>query len=216
MTDEKFYKELRGKIKPYFEDGDGHGFDHTERVYRNALTISKGENVDLDVIKTATLLHDIARAKETDENEICHAEEGVKIAKEILKEMNFPEDKTKKVLHCIKVHRYSKGLKAETHEAEILQDADRLDALGAMILVRMIQHNFKYNLPIYDPNIPIKEKYDGSRTTVINHIYEKCLKIKPETFKTNKAKEIAKERYKLIEDFVNSYLKEWRGDEKTD
>ncbi len=212
MLDEKFYERLKEKIIPYFEYDDGHGFDHTERVYRNALLISGEENVDLDIVQASVLLHDIARAKETDENGVCHSEEGAKMAKEILKEMNFPDEKIDKVLHCIKVHRFSKGLKAETREAEILQDADRLDALGAMVLVRMIQRSLKYNLPIYDPNIPIKEKYDGKGKTVINHIYEKILNIKPETFKTKKAQKIAKERYGVVKDFANSYLKEWKGE----
>lgn len=207
--DEDFYIRLREKILPYFKNYDGHGFDHTERVYRNALIISKDENVDIDVVKVSALMHDIARHKETKDDRICHASEGAKMAKEILKEMNFPEDKLDKVLHCIEVHRFSKGLKAKTREAEILQDADRLDALGAMILVRMIQHNFSRNLPIYDPKIPIKENYDGSNTTVINHIHEKILKIKPDTFKSNKAKKIAEKKYKLVEDFVKCFMEEY-------
>jgi len=84
-----------------------------------------------------------------------------------------------------------------------------LDALGAMILIRMIQNALKYNLPIHDPKIPIKEKYDGKGSTVINHIYEKILKIKPKTFKTKKAREIAKKRYKLIEDFIECFMEEY-------
>lgn len=207
--EEEFYERLKEKILPYFKSDDGHGFDHTQRVYKNALIISKGENVDIDVVKVSALMHDIARYKETDENEICHAKEGSKIAKRILEEMNFQKEKIEKVLYCIKVHRYSKDLKAETREAEILQDADRLDALGAIILVRIIQHSLNRNLPIYDPKIPIKEKYRGERTTVINHIHEKILKIKPETFKTEKAKQIAKKRYKLVEDFVECFMEEY-------
>jgi uncharacterized protein len=207
--EEEFYERLKEKILPYFKSDDGHGFDHTERVYRNALKISDEEDIDIDIIKASALLHDIARCKETEENGICHAEEGSRIAKEILEEMNFPQEKIQKVLHCIRVHRFSKGLKAETREAEILQDADRLDALGAMILIRMIQNALKYNLPIHDPKIPIKEKYDGKGSTVINHIYEKILKIKPKTFKTKKAREIAKKRYKLIEDFIECFMEEY-------
>ncbi|MDP2946794.1 MAG: HD domain-containing protein [Nanoarchaeota archaeon] len=207
--DEQFYEKLKEKILPYFENNDGHGFDHTNRVLKNALIISENENIDLDILKMACLLHDIARNKETDENGINHAELGAIIAKEILKEFGFPEDKIEKITYAIKVHRYSRGIKAEIREAEILQDADRLDALGAMVLVRMFQHAFKYNSPIYDPRIPVKEKYDGKKSTLINHIYEKILKIKPETFKTIKAKEIAKQRYKLVEDFVISFMDEW-------
>ena len=208
---EEFFDKLREKAKSYFKDGDGHGFDHIERVYRNALNISEGEDIDMDVVRAAALLHDVARSVE-DEKNVCHAEEGAKMAPGILREVGFPEDKIEKVVHAIGVHRYSKGLKAETREAEILQDADRLDALGVVILVRMIQSATFHGNAIYDANIPIKPKYDGTKTTVINHIYEKILKITPESFKTPRAREIAKGRYNFVKEFAERYISEVEGD----
>jgi len=210
MNDE-FFKQLREKIRPHYKDGDGHGFDHTDRVYKNALRISEGEKVDMDVVKAAVLLHDVARSLE-EGTDICHAEEGSKMAEKILREMRFPEEKVAKVVHAIKVHRASKGLKAETREAEILQDADRLDALGAIILVRMLQASVTWKVPVYDPYIPIKKEYDGSKSSVINHIHEKIFKITPESFKTPKARKIAVGRYKIVKDFEEQFMKEWRGE----
>lgn len=217
MEDE-FFDELREKVLPYFESGDGHGFDHVERVYKLALKISEGENADMDIVRASVLLHDVARSKEKkidipvgSVGNICHAEEGAKMATEILKEMNFPKDKIKDVVHAISVHRYSKQLKAETREAEILQDADRLDALGAVIIVRMAQATVKWNVSFYDASVPIKKKYDGSKSTAINHIYEKILKMTPESFKTIKAKEIAKGRYDFVKEFAERYVKEIEG-----
>ncbi|MFA4960377.1 MAG: HD domain-containing protein [Candidatus Pacearchaeota archaeon] len=209
---EQFYEKLKERILPYYEQSVSHGFDHSERVLRNAIKISEGENVDIDIVKTSAILHDIARHKEKEGTNVCHAEEGAKIAEEVLRELNFPNNKIPQVVHAIKVHRYSKGLKAETREAEILQDADRLDALGSIILVRMISAASKKGIPIYDPKIPIKKEYDGSKSTVINHIYEKILKMKPETFRTKKAQEMAMKKYKLIDDFVDSYIKEVTGE----
>jgi len=206
-----FLTELKKKIKPYFEKHGGHDFTHTERVYRNAIKISKGENVDLDVIKAAALLHDIARNMEDTRKIRCHAKEGAKIAKRILKEINFPEEKIEKVVHAIKVHRYSKNKKAETKEAEIIQDADRLDALGAICIARIFRYGAKEGRPIYDPKIPSKQKYEGNAKTSINHFYEKILKIKPETFKTKKARSMAEKRYKFVKNFVNQFIKEWEG-----
>jgi len=208
---EEFYKQLREKIKPYFQDGDGHGFDHTKRVYKNALTISQNEDIDLDIVKAATLLHDIGRSKEEEGKDICHAEEGAKIAEKILEEINFPKKKIQQVTDAITTHRASKHLKAKTREAEILQDADRLDALGATILVRMLQASHKWKVPVYDPTIPIKEEYDGTKLSVINHIHEKILKMTPDTFKTPKAQEIAKERYDIVKNFAEMYVKENEG-----
>ena len=211
--EEKFFEELKEEIQPYFEDAGGHGFDHSERVYNMAIKIAKAEDVDIDVIKVAALLHDIARKIESENKEKCHAEEGAKIAEEILEKTDFPKNKIPNVVHCIKVHRYSKGLKAETKEAEILQDADKLDALGAIITARVFSFDGKHNIPIYEPNNPPKNEYiPYGDSSGVNHLYEKVLKIKPETFKTKKAQEIAGGRSDFVKEFVERIKKEWIGE----
>ena len=209
--DNNFFDNLKDKIQCYFKSGGGHGFDHVQRVHDVAVKISEGEDVDMDIVRAAALLHDIARSKE-DEEDICHAEEGSKMAKEILKEMNFPEEKIDKVVHAIAVHRYSKGLKAESREAEVLQDADRLDVLGTLIITRVFEKCGESKTPIYEPDRPVMEVYDGSTTTGINHLYEKSLRIKPESFKTPKARELAKGRYDFVIEFVERFKKEWKGE----
>ena len=210
MEDE-FFDRLKERVLPYFEGGDGHGFDHVQRVYNSALKISEGEDVDMDVVRASVLLHDVARSRE-DELDSCHAEEGAKMAAEILEEMGFSEEKIEKVVHVIGVHRYSKGLNAESREAEILQDADRLDALGAIIIVRMAQATVKWNIPFYDKKIPVKDVYDGGKSNAINHIYEKILKLDPESFKTDRAREIARGRYDFVREFAERYVKEVEGE----
>ncbi len=209
---EEFFDKLRERILPYFEISGGHNFDHVDRVCKLSLKISEGENVDIDVVRTAALLHDIARSKEdSDKRNICHAEVGAEMSIEILKDMKFPEEKIGKVAHAIRVHRYSNGLKAETREAEIIQDADRLDALGAIIIIRIAEASVKWDRPFYDPAIPVKKVYDGSKSTGINHIYEKILKITPDSFKTVKAREIAKGRYDFVKEFAERYIEESEG-----
>jgi uncharacterized protein len=200
---------LKEKIIPHMGDS-GHGLDHVERVYNLAVRIAKQEKVDLDTVNAASLLHDIARRIESKTGK-CHAEEGAKMAIPILKEINFPEDKLQNVIHCIKVHRYSKGLNAETKEAKILQDADRLDAIGAIATARILEVGISKGNILHDPTIKPREIYDGSTSTIINHFFEKILKIKPETFHTKLAKEIAGERYDLTEKFVKKFIKEWEG-----
>ena len=213
MMKEDFFKELRERIQSYFEEGGSHAFDHTQRVYNLSLKLSKNKKVDLDVIKASALLHDIARLKE-DNNEIeCHAEHGSKMAEKILKEMNFPEEKIKSVIYSIKVHRHSKKIKAETKEAEILQDADRLDALGAITIARMFSTGGKINMPLYKPEIPFGKVHEGYHMdSTIHAFHAKILKLTPETFNTKKAKEIGKERYRFVEEFLDQFLKEWKGD----
>jgi uncharacterized protein len=209
---EKFFEELKGKIQPHFIEGGSHAFDHTERVYNLALKLSKHEKVDLDVIKAAVLLHDISRLKEDKKEIECHAEHGSEMAGKILKEMNFPEDKIKPVVYAIKVHRHSKGIKAETKEAEILQDADRLDALGAITIARMFSTGGELNMPIYNPKIPLDKKTSEFYTSTLHGFYTKIFKITPEGFNTKLAKEIARERYEFVKVFVDRFLKEWKGE----
>lgn len=216
MLPETFFDKLKEEITPHFEETGCHEIEHTERVYRLCLTIAKTEKVDLDILKAAALLHDIARKKQEEmKDAICHAEEGAKMAKEILAKTEFPKEKMEAVSYAISVHRYSAKIKPNTKEAEILQDADRLDSLGAGGIARCFAYNGKRNNSIHNPKIPPKEEYekDKENSTAINHFYEKLLKIKPETFNTTKGKELAQERHAFIEDFVERFIKEWDGEE---
>ena len=93
-------EKLKEKIIPYFEDGKGHGMDHTERVYNLAIEIAETEECDIEIVKAAALLHDVCRKKE-EETGLCHAEEGSKLAPAILKENNFQEEKINNVVKFI-------------------------------------------------------------------------------------------------------------------
>jgi uncharacterized protein len=205
-------EKLKPKIERYFAGFISHDFSHTERVYRLAIRIAEKEKADIDIVQAAALLHDVGRFKERDDTTKCHAEESAKMAPDILRNINFPENKIPAVLHCIKVHRYSKGLKAETKEAEILQDADRLDAVGAIAIARVFAAGGVAKRPIHNPKIKPKEEYKGDSETSMNHFYEKLLKIKPETFKTQAAREIAEERYKFMARYIKQFEKEWSGE----
>jgi len=210
--EDQFFDNLREKVKTIMEKDGSHDFSHVERVYNLAMKIVEGEKVDLDILKAAVLLHDIARNKENNGEVQCHAEEGAKLAREILLETHFPKEKIPLVQDCIKVHRYSKKLMANTKEAEILQDADRLDALGAITIARVFMYNGHRGNPLYEPEREPEEDYHGQETNAINHFYEKIFKIEPETFKTKKAKEIAKERYAFVKEYVERFIKEWKGE----
>jgi uncharacterized protein len=210
--DDKFFDKLRKKILPYFEGGGSHEFSHTERVYNMSILISKDEKVDMDIIRAAALLHDIAREKQDSGEVDCHAEEGAKMAGEILKDIDFPKEKIAGVVHSIAVHRYSGKAKIDSSEAYILRDADRLDALGAITIGRMFATGGKMGIPLYDPEVSLgKLDEKGYSKTVINGFYDRILTIKPEILKTAKAREIAKERYEYVKGFVERFKKEWEG-----
>ncbi|MEM3715074.1 MAG: HD domain-containing protein, partial [Nitrososphaeria archaeon] len=131
MSNDELFEKIRKRSEEFYKHSHHDRF-HVERVYNLAVRIAKEEdsNVDLDVVKAAALLHDVARSMEDEGKIKDHAIEGAKIARRILKEVGFPEAKIEKVVYCIMVHRYRNNLKPEIIEAQILQDADRLDMLG--------------------------------------------------------------------------------------
>ena len=210
MLDDFIFEKMRDRSEGFFELSH-HDKSHVERVYNLAVRIAKEENADLDVVKAAALLHDVARAMEDEGKIEDHATEGAKMARKMLEEVNFPKEKIEKVVHCIEAHRFKKGMEAGSLEAKILQDSDRLDIIGAIGLARVFTRGGWSNIPIYDPSIPPKKKYDGKSLSSVNHIYEKILKAK-DTINTNTAKEIAEERHKFVEQFLERLFKEWKGE----
>jgi len=210
VLDESVFEEIKKRTEAFFRHSH-HSKSHVERVYNLAIRMAKKENADLDVVKASVLLHDIARAMEDEGKIEDHAAEGAKMARKILKEINFPKEEVEKVVHCIEAHRFRNNMKAESLEARILQDADRLDMLGAVGIARVFARGGWQNMPIYDVSIPPKKRYDGRSLTSVNHIYEKILKIK-DTLNTDTAKEIAEERHKFVERFLERFLKEIKGE----
>lgn len=210
MLGNSVFEKLRNRSEEFFRLSH-HDKSHVERVYRLAVRIAKEKNADLDVVKAAALLHDIARAMEDEGKIEDHATEGAKMARDMLEEVEFPNEKIDKVIYCIEVHRVKKAIEAESLEAKVLQDADRLDIIGAIGLARVFARGGWENKPIYDPSIPPKKKYDGKSLTSLNHLYEKILKVK-DTIHTNTATKFAEERHKFVEQFLERFLKEWKGE----
>lgn len=203
-----------------------HDMDHVMRVYNTALNIAKHENkVDLDILKVATLLHDIARVKEDNDKTgiTCHAEESSRMCVPILRKMGYSLDKIEKIKHCISSHRYKTNNKPETIEAKILFDADKLDSLGAIVILRAGMWMGRYGCGIF-PRIKLNEYIksnlvDGKLTGRIkdnslhNIFYEHEIKGKKlvEKMHTKEAKRIAKERFKYVDMFLNRVEKEAEG-----
>jgi len=210
MLDESVFARIKDRSRE-FHRLSHHDQSHVERVYNLALRLAREEKADLDVVKAAALLHDIARAME-DEGKIAdHAMEGARMAKGILEEVGFPKEKVPKVIDCIEAHRFRKGLEAQSLEARILQDADRLDIIGAIGVARVFTRGGWGNIPIHEPSSQPKDKYDGKSLSSVNHIYEKILKVK-DTINTATAKQIAEERHRFVEQFLQRLLREWNGE----
>lgn len=144
-----------------------------------------------------------------------HAVSGAKIAKKILLDVGFNKNKISAVCHAIKVHRKSQQLETETLEAKILQDADYLDALGAIDVARVIASSFQskmYQKPIFVNEDKINMKGDKNKSAIHYILYKISTdKMKPEQFHTPTGKKMAKHRYDYVKNFCKEFINEWNG-----
>jgi uncharacterized protein len=188
-----------------------HDFQHIIRVYKNAEMISKQEeSVDLDIVLAAALLHDLVVYPKGSSKTINSADDSAEIAKKILLEYkDYPREKIEKVADAIRTHSYSKRLVPETFEGKILQDADRLDAIGAIGIARTFSVGGSENRSLYNPTDPFYEserQLDDMQWT-LDHIKKKLMILKNSMY-TKTAKKIAEERTEFMELFLNQLRKE--------
>lgn len=202
------------KQKLEYAEG-GHDWFHIERVYKNALLIAQGEVCDVNVVKLAALLHDIADSKFHDGDETI----GCKIAREFLESQNVDEQTIQHIVNIIENISFKGGKTKQTFasiELDIVQDADRLDAIGAIGIARTFNYGGFKNRAIYDPNIApklnmTKEEYKNSQAPTLNHFYEKLLLLK-DKMNTQTGKQIAQERHQFMITFLSQFYAEWDGE----
>jgi len=220
---EEKYQKLKEIVeKELREASPAHDINHVIRVYNLCLHLAKYESdVDLDVLKTAALLHDVARVKEG--RDVDHAVLGAEMSEKILRELAYPKEKINLIKHCIIAHRFRSGNEPKTKEAKILSDADKLDVLGATGIARSFILAGEYGQKIYS-DTPIDEyvkenlvggKSDGRIKDPSKHApnleFETKFKYVPERLYTQKAKEIAKERLQFMKQFFERLKREVSG-----
>ncbi|GGZ43692.1 phosphohydrolase [Mesonia mobilis] len=190
----------------------GHDWFHIERVYKNALVIAEGEDVNLEIVALGALLHDIADAKFHQGDETV----GPKKAQQFLQQQNVEPTTIEHVINIIENISFKGGnFQQQFHSKElaIVQDADRLDALGAIGIARTFNYGGFKNRKLYDPAISpklnmTKEEYKKGENPTINHFYEKLLLLK-DRMNTQKGKQIAQERHLFMEKFLEQFYAEW-------
>lgn len=193
----------------------GHDWFHIERVYNNALLIAKGEKCDPAVVQLGALLHDIADSKFHDGDETV----GPETARKFLQQENVSETIIDQVVGIIENISFKGGnfdKKFSSVELDIVQDADRLDALGAIGIARTFNYGGFKNRALYDPAIQpnlnmTKEEYKTSTAPTVNHFYEKLLLLK-DRMNTPTGKQLAEERHRYMEDFLSQFYAEWNGE----
>ncbi|WP_094134843.1 HD domain-containing protein [Flavobacterium psychrophilum] len=203
-------------VKQKLENAEGgHDWFHIERVYKNAILIASAEKCNEMVVKLGALLHDIADSKFYNGDETV----GPKMAREFLEAENVSEEIINHVIKIIENISFKGGnfnKNFASKELEIVQDADRLDAIGAIGIARTFNYGGFKNRQLYNPEIVPnlsmnKEEYKNSQSPTLNHFYEKLLLLK-DKMNTETGKKIAQERHHYMETFLEQFHFEWNGE----
>lgn len=203
-------------VKQQLEGAEaGHDWFHIERVYRNALHIADQEQCNREVVQLAALLHDIADSKFHGGDETI----GPITARAFLESQNVEESTINHVVRIIENISFKGGKTDRTFsslELDIVQDADRLDAIGAIGIARTFAYGGFKNRLLYDPAIApnmhmTKEEYKASHAPTLNHFYEKLLLLK-DRMNTATGKKLAEDRHRFMEVFLAKFYAEWDGE----
>jgi uncharacterized protein len=213
MNSTEIVSQIKSIIKKQFEnESTGHDWFHIERVYNMAAFLQKTEGGDLEIIELAALLHDVSDHKFNGGS----ATLGGNIAFEMLINLKYSPVKAEKVREIINKVSF-KGANVEhltnSIEAKIVQDADRLDAIGAIGIARAFAYGGNKERPLFDPSIPPVlhdsfDAYKNSKSHTINHFHEKLLLLRSK-LNTSTAINIGNERHEFLELFLKNFMNEW-------
>jgi uncharacterized protein len=196
------------EIKPMYEGADpAHDFSHIMRVFKNAQYVGKAEGADMQILLLAALLHDIGSesklSKKSSESDALRQK-----IEDFLMKKGLDDNATKSVLYAIRVHRFSKGLVPSTLEAKILQDADRLDAIGAIGIARVFMTGGAMGRKLYNPNDPFCESREpDDKMWNLDHFFRKLLRLES-GMHTETGKRIAKRRDAVLKRYLSDLQRE--------
>ena len=205
----KFIKEI------FQNDFSGHDFFHSMRVYRTAINIAEAEHAGMEVVALAALLHDVDDRKLSP----MTAEKKENAAR-FMRSQNVSESEIRQVCQIIDEVSFkgTDSVRPSTPEGKCVQDADRLDALGAIGIARTFAYGGSHHRAIYDPELPPRTamnqaQYYSSKSTSLNHFYEKLFLLEG-MMNTETGKAIARKRTQYMQQFVDEFLNEWDGLDK--
>ena len=202
--DDPFDKNsLLEEIMPLYDGKDpAHDFSHALRVCRNARLIGEKGGADMQVVTLAALLHDAGSGSKLREKSAESEARKLAIAEEFLKKRDLSEDVIKRVLYAVEVHSFSKGIEPATLEAKVLQDADRLDAIGAIGIARVFLTGGALGRDLYNPEDPFcREREPDDGRWNLDHFYRKLLKLE-EGMHTETGKRLAQRRGTVLRRYL--------------
>lgn len=204
------HDKIKQKVKRILEGRDpAHDFYHIMRVYKNAKVIGRHERANMDILLPAALLHDLVVYPKGSSKSSRSSDESADMAKKILERYSFSQDQINQICYCIREHSYSKGLIPASLEGRILQDADRLDALGAIGIARTFSVSGSEKRTFYNPDDPFcrSNRNLNDKQWTLDHFQTKLLKLEA-TMHTKTAKKIARERTRFMTHFMRQLQKE--------
>jgi len=219
MTEIQLVEETMAFVKETLQGAEGgHDWFHTHRVFLNAKRLGQSEDVDMLVVQLSALLHDIADAKFHDGDETL----GPRMATDFLTTKGVEQSTVEHVAQIIAHMSFKNSLetkigeKFNSRELQVVQDADRLDAIGAIGIARTFNYGGFKNREMYNPDIPpklnqTKAEYKKSKAPTINHFYEKLLLLKDQ-MNTATGKKMAEERHQFLLDYLEQFFAEWNGE----
>lgn len=203
------FEKLREQVKKKIGQNDSaHDFEHIMRVLKNATIIARKEKGDIRIITAAVLLHDIVSYPKSDPRSKNSSVESAQESRKILKKYNFSQDEIEVISDAIKDHSFSRSVIPKTLEGRILQDADRLDALGAIGIVRTFSVGGAEKRPFYNNNDPFcSKRTPDDKSWTLDHFYKKLLLLE-KTMNTSAGKIEARKRIKMMRKFLDELKKE--------
>jgi uncharacterized protein len=205
--------KIREEARSFFDEARGsHDWDHTERVRRLCRRIGKKEKADLFVLDLAALLHDIGRGEEDRSNgETCHARSGARLARDLLMKHGLERGLIRKVVHCVRTHRYRRKASPRTLEAQILFDADKLDSIGAVGVGRAFLFAGEIGARLHDKDIVLRDTRPYTREDTAYREYLVKLRRIKDRMSTREGKRIAAERHRFMVEFFDRLNRETDG-----
>ncbi len=204
----KIIDSLQSEIKEIMDNDPAHDFAHVMRVYKNAQKICKKEQANEKLVLSAVLLHDIVSYPKSDKRSKSSSTESAKKSKQILKKYDFASDEIIIICDAIRDHSFSQNKIPTTIEGKILQDADRLDALGAIGIARVFATGGSLKRSFYNFNDPFcKTRIPDDKIWTLDHFFQKLLKL-DSLMNTKSGKTEAKKRTKVLRNFLNQLKQE--------
>jgi len=204
----KVLDSIKNEVKEMMHNDSAHDFEHIMRVYKNAQKLCKQEKVNEKLVLSAVLLHDLVSYPKSDKRSKNSSVESAKKSKLMLENYDFSKEEIVIVSDAIRDHSFSQNKIPDTIEGKILQDADRLDAIGAIGIARVFATGGSLKRPFYNIDDPFcKTRTPDDKTWTVDHFYQKLLKLES-MMNTKSGKMEAKKRTKVLKEFLNQLKQE--------